>query len=82
MPDYQIRLGVRLDGRWAAWFDGLAIAHDEARGETILRGPIADQAALHGVLATVRDLGLPLVGVSLAAPDGHEEGGDGGAAAD
>ena len=59
---YEIRLAGHLDGRWAAWFDGLTVAHD-GDGTTVLSGPIADQAALHGVLARVRDLGLPLVSV-------------------
>jgi hypothetical protein len=60
---YEIRLTGRLDAHWAAWFDGLTVSH-ESDGTTVLRGPIADQAALHGVLQRVRDLGLPLVSVT------------------
>ncbi len=65
---YEIRIAGHLDQRWAAWFDGLALTHrsDET---TVLRGPVADQAALHGLLQKVRDLGLPLVSVARVAPD-------------
>lgn len=65
---YEVRLGGRLDARWAAWFDGLNLAH-ESDGTTVLRGPVVDQAALHGLLQKVRDLGLPLIGVTLLEPD-------------
>jgi hypothetical protein len=60
---YEIRLQGHLDPRWAAWFDGLRLTH-EGDGTTILRGPVVDQAALHGLLRKVRDLGLPLVSVT------------------
>lgn len=60
---YEIRLTGHLDARWATWFDGLTVTH-ESDGTTVLSGPIADQAALHGVIQRVRDLGLPLVSVS------------------
>jgi hypothetical protein len=60
---YEIRLKGRLDGRWAAWFEGMTLSHADD-GTTVLRGRVADQAALHGVLGKVRDLGLPLVAVS------------------
>ena len=60
---YAIRLTGHLDARWAAWFDGLTVSH-EADGATLISGPIADQAALHGLLQRVRDLGLPLVSVT------------------
>jgi hypothetical protein len=56
------RYEIRLDARWAAWFDGLTVGH-EGDGITLITGPIADQAALHGLLQRVRDLGLPLVSV-------------------
>jgi hypothetical protein len=59
---YEIRLKGRLDGRWAAWFEGLTLSRGDD-GTTVLRGRVADQAALHGVLGKVRDLGLPLVAV-------------------
>jgi hypothetical protein len=59
---YEIRLQGHLDARWAAWFDGLSLSV-ENDGTTILRGPVADQAALHGLLQRVRDVGLPLLSV-------------------
>src|SRR5690349_19893241 len=59
---YEIRLQGRLESRWAAWFDGLSLTH-ESDGTSVLRGPVADQAALHGLLQKVRDLGLPLISV-------------------
>ena len=65
---YEIRLTGRLDAHWAAWFDGLTVSH-ETDGTTVISGPIADQAALHGVLQRVRDLGLPLVSVIRVEPD-------------
>ena len=65
---YEIRLDGRLDERWAAWFDGMSI-DTEPGGVTVLRGRVADQAALHGLLARLRDLGLPLISV---LPDGGE----------
>ena len=68
---YEIRLKGRLDSRWGAWFDGLAIAHG-SDGTTIIHGPVADQAALHGLLQKVRDLGLPLVSVTEVQPDQPE----------
>ena len=63
---YEIRLAGHLGARWAVWFDGLTVSH-EGDGITVIRGPVADQAALHGFLQRVRDLGLPLVSVSMAA---------------
>ena len=66
---YQIRVQGHLDRAWSAWFDGLAITH-EPGGDTLLEGELVDQAALHGVLAKVRDLGLYLLAVNpAAAPD-------------
>ena len=59
----EIRVRGQLDGSWSAWFGGLAVA-DGADGEAVLAGELADQAALHGVLIKVRDLGLPLLGVT------------------
>ena len=59
---YEIRLKGHLDTRWAAWFDGLSLTH-ESDGTTVIHGPVADQAALHGLLQKVRDTGLPLVSV-------------------
>jgi hypothetical protein len=59
---YQIRLEGQLGHQWMVWFDGLAIALTED-GHTLLTGPVADQAALHGLIKKVRDLGLPLISV-------------------
>jgi len=59
---YEIRLNGQLDARWATWFEGLTITLEED-GNTLLSGPVADQAALHGLLKKVRDLGMPLVSV-------------------
>jgi hypothetical protein len=66
---YEIRVQGHLDARWAAWFDGLAIAHGSDCTTTI-EGLVADQAALHGLLQRIRDLGLPLISVNHVAP-GH-----------
>jgi hypothetical protein len=57
---YQIRLHGHLDRQWADWFDGLTITL-EHNGDTILSGPVADQAALFGLLKKIRDLGMPLL---------------------
>jgi hypothetical protein len=71
---YEIRLKGHLEARWSNRFEGLTIMLEEG-GNTLLSGPIADQAALHGLLKKVRDLGMPLISVnsvepgSLDAPD-------------
>jgi hypothetical protein len=57
---YDIRVKGHLDQHWSSWFEGLAISSSED-GSTLLRGPLADDAALHGVLMKVRDLALPLL---------------------
>jgi hypothetical protein len=60
IPQYEIRVKGHLAPRWTAWFDGLSlIAEDD--GTTVIRGPVVDQAALHGVLQRLRDVGIPLV---------------------
>ena len=64
---YEFRLTGHLDARWAAWFDGLSLFH-EGDGNTVIHGRIVDQAALHGVLRQVRDLGLPLISVIRVEP--------------
>ena len=65
---YEIRLRGHLETRWAAWFDGMTLSH-ERDGSTVLSGPVVDQAALHGLLQKVRDIGLPLVSVIYVEPD-------------
>ncbi len=60
---YEIRIKGHLDSRWADWFEGLSFTH-ESDGTTTLYGPVGDQAALHGLLRKVRDLGLTLVSVN------------------
>jgi hypothetical protein len=61
--EYELRIEGVLDERWSSWFDGLQITSDADGRMTLIAGPVADQAALHGLLAKVRDLGLPLVSV-------------------
>lgn len=69
---YDIRLSGHLHERWDAWFDGLTVIHQDD-GTTVISGPLADQAALHGLLQRVRDLGLPLISVTeVNAADHHE----------
>jgi hypothetical protein len=65
---YEIRLQGRLGPRWAVWFDGLTLTAG-ADGTTTIRGPVVDQAALHGLLQRLRDLGLPLLSVAQVEPD-------------
>jgi hypothetical protein len=65
---YEIRVQGVLDRHWSAWFEGLEL-RGEPGGVTVLAGPVADQAALHGLLARVRDLGLPLLSVRRIDPD-------------
>ena len=59
---YEIRVKGVLDSHWSAWFEGLQVTSDE-RGQTVIAGLVIDQAALHGLLIKVRDLGLPLLAV-------------------
>jgi hypothetical protein len=59
---YQIRITGHLGSHWTDWFDGLAITLED-NGEMLLTGPVVDQAALHGLLRKVRDLGMPLISV-------------------
>jgi hypothetical protein len=60
---YEIRTAGHLSGRWAEWFEGVTLVHEDD-GTTLIRCPELDQAALHGLLAKVRDLGLPLISVT------------------
>ena len=77
-PVFQIRLKGHLGSQWTDWFEGLTVTLAED-GETLLTGPVADQAALHGLLKKVRDLGMPLVSVNRVATNeshpyhSHEE---------
>lgn len=64
---YEIRIKGHLDSRWADRFEGLTITLEE-NGDTLLTGPVIDQAALHGLLKKVRDLGMPLISVSPVEP--------------
>ncbi len=65
---YQIRIKGHLGREWASWFDGLTITLEDS-GDTLLTGPVADQAALHGLLKKVRDLGIPLISVTELSLD-------------
>jgi hypothetical protein len=73
---YQIRIKGHLGREWADWFEGLAVTLAED-GDTLITGPVADQAALYGLLRKVRDLGMPLVSVSPMAnpPEKEPDGG-------
>ena len=64
---YEIRIKGHLGSQWTDWFEGLTITLEED-GDTLLTGPVIDQAALHGLLKKVRDLGMPLVSVSPVEP--------------
>jgi hypothetical protein len=65
---YEIRIMGHLDDKWADRFEGLTITLED-NGDTLLTGPVIDQAALHGLLKKVRDLGMPLVSVCPVEPD-------------
>jgi len=70
---HEIRIQGHLDKHWTDWLEGLTFTH-EADGTTTLRGPLEDQAALHGVLNKIRDLALPIVSVRrLARPSAHDD---------
>jgi hypothetical protein len=66
---YRIRLKGHLAAHWAEWFDGMTITRLD-NGETLIKGPVVDQAALHGMLNHIRDLGLPLLAVDRVEPGG------------
>jgi hypothetical protein len=64
---YQIRIKGHLDRRWTDWFEGLTITLED-NGDTLLTGPVVDQAALHSLLRKVRDLGMPLISAIRVKP--------------
>lgn len=68
VPIYRIRLNGHLGRTWAEWFDGWSILLED-EGDTVLTGPVVDQATLHGLLKRVRDLGMPIVSVVRVEPD-------------
>jgi hypothetical protein len=70
LVQYEIRVTGHLHPRWAAWFDGLSLTGADD-GTTVIRGPIVDQAALHGVLQRLRDLGIPLISVAQLRSEGE-----------
>lgn len=78
MPNVEIRVKGRLDEHWAEWFDGFRISYTE-EDETILRGEVCDQAALYGLIAKLRDLGLSLVEVNLLEENNNAQPGSHGA---
>ena len=67
---YEIRTQGHISETWAEWFEGMSFVH-EADGTTLIRCPALDQAALHGLLAKVRDLGLPLISITPAPITRH-----------
>jgi len=69
---YEIRIGGRIGARWAAWFEDLAVVA-EPDGTTVLRGPVVDQAALHGLLQKLRDVGIPLISLTQVPSDERPE---------
>ena len=71
MQQVEIRVKGQIDERWSEWLDGLTIRHVEA-DETVLTGPVEDQAALYGLIAKLRDLGLPLAAVNPVQGVSHD----------
>jgi hypothetical protein len=68
---YEIRFQGHLHSRWAGWFDGLTV-RNQSDGTTLVQGPVADQAALYGLLRKLHDLGLPLLSVTRVGPEEPE----------
>jgi hypothetical protein len=71
-PRYEIRVRGHLGSRWASWFDGMNLTAEDD-GTTVIRGPVVDQAALHGLLQSLRDLGITLLSLIPLAADGAVE---------
>jgi hypothetical protein len=71
-PVYRIRLKGVLDGEWSDWFEGMKV-QSQPGDETVLAGPLADQAALHGLLHKIRDMGLPLLSVEEVSMEDQSE---------
>jgi hypothetical protein len=69
---YRIRVRGHLDARWSDWLEGMAVHHQDD-GTTELIGPVADQAAVHGVIARIRDLGLPLISVNRVESEPRDD---------
>jgi hypothetical protein len=63
MSEYEIRVEGHLDSRWTAWFDGMSLTN-ASDGTTVIRGPVLDQSALHGLLQKLRDIGPSLISVT------------------
>lgn len=72
IPQYEIRVKGYLSPRWTAWFDGLSLTAEDD-GTTVIRGPVVDQAALHGVLQRLRDVGIPLIALTQVPSDAPTE---------
>jgi hypothetical protein len=68
VPHYEIRVEGHLGPKWSAWFDGLSVT-DADDGTTVIRGPVVDQSALHGLLQKLRDVGIPLVSLAQVPPE-------------
>ena len=75
MQQMEIRIKGQIDRNWADWFGGLTVTHT-GNGETVLTGPVRDQAALHGLLTKLADLGLPLVSVTSTGTSIEKPAGD------
>jgi hypothetical protein len=80
VPHYEVRVEGHLASRWATWFDGLSLSCEDD-GTTVIRGPVVDQAALHGLLQKLRDVGIPLISLTPLTDDAtqprtlrHQEG--------
>ena len=72
IQQYQIRVKGHLGSRWSAWFDGLTLTSDDD-GTTVIHGPVVDQAALHGLLQKLCDVGIPLVSLRQVPHDAATE---------